>query len=109
MRIFGHKSLVASNLLRYVPMLRQTSVMPQNEPMALIDRPMVETTICHHCIGRYNAVGAETIQLRADTDKRNWLHALMEEQRKQYRAAAAAQSAKGPPKIVASDKELMSL
>jgi hypothetical protein len=107
LRIFGHRTLEASRARRFVPF--ESGWMPNNEPLAIVSLPAESTCVCHHCVGKYATSADDVIHLRVASDERNWLYALMEDQRKTQRAARAAATSGGSTKPCATDADILSM
>lgn len=113
LRLFGHKTYVASRGHRAIPFHGDSTGMPHNEPLALYTLPDEHVVICHKCLGGYQAAGSDVIELRAAADQSRWLDALLtdaaREREARRRQAASAAKPDSPAKPAASLNDILSL
>lgn len=109
LRLFGHRTYVASRGKRLVPFPDTTTGMPSNEPLALYSLPDEPVLICHACLGAYRAAGSDVIELRAAEDQNRWLNALLEDAHRERERARKASLPSKAPEPSASADDLMNL
>lgn len=105
LRIFGHRTYIASRGHRYLPFADSTTGMPQNEPLSIVSLPDEPVLICHSCLGGYRKAGEDIIELRSAQDSQNWINALLTDAAREREARRKAQASPSKPAVPAASND----
>lgn len=110
LRLFGHRTFVASKGRRLIPFPETTTGMPHDEPLALYTLPDEHVLICHSCLAAYRAAGSDVIELRAAADEQAWVNALLTDAAREREARRKTQATPAsPPKPAATEADLLAI